>query len=323
MCCRSLPSSCWATSWAGSGFSRKIFWRSRTGLVYYVFFPVLLFWKIGGSGGVSAINWPQMSGVLGTLFILFLLSLLYARITRMPRQQIGAFSQCCFRFNTYVGFAVILSARGEAGVTGFGVLISLIIPILNILSVGTLIWFSQEHYSFFDKAKLVCKSLITNPLIVSCLLGIAYGQSIGGFPDSFANLFQLLAAASLPLALLSIGQSLTFHRVKDYLRPALVSCLIKLLIGPLIGLLLLRICHVTGIYLEVAMIFLALPTSAAAYILSSQLKSDSHLASACIAMSTPALLHQSFGGIAVVTTRGREQFRPQNGSVFRQRFVME
>jgi hypothetical protein len=60
----------------------------------------------------------------------------------------------------------------------------------------------------------------------------------------------------------------------------------KLVILPLTGYLLLNAFNATGISFKVGMIYFALPTSTTLYILSSQLSSDTQLASAAIALST-------------------------------------
>jgi hypothetical protein len=115
-------------------FVEKGFFTSADRVVYFIFFPVMLFWKIGGTDSAESINWALTSTVLGLLTGAWLLSLVYAKFTKMPANQVGAFSQCCYRFNTYVGLAVILSALGEDGVTEFGILISVVIPYLNVHS---------------------------------------------------------------------------------------------------------------------------------------------------------------------------------------------
>jgi predicted permease len=113
-----------------------------------------------------------------------------------------------------------------------------------------------------------------------------YSHSIGRFPLFLTNSFKLAAYTALPLALLSIGGSLTFKGLKKNFGLALKASALKLVILPLAGLLLFKLMHVTGMAFHVGMIFLALPASPAIYILSSQLNSDTELATAAIVLST-------------------------------------
>ena len=91
---------------------------------------------------------------------------------------------------------------------------------------------------------------------------------------------------ALPLAMLSIGGALTLSTVKDHFKLSLIASTFKLLALPLIGYGYLVAFGVSDLGLKIGLIYFTLPTSPALYILSSQLNSDTNLASASIALST-------------------------------------
>ena len=182
--------------------------------------------------------------------------------------------------------AVVLNALGEEGARQFSILIGLIIPIINVLAVTTLSWYSGIKVSLLQRVRSTLKALASNPLIIACLAGIAYWKMIGGFPIFIDNTFRLAAFVTLPLALFSIGGTLTLGGVKDHLKLSLIACVFKLILLPVAGYLLLDLFKTNGISFKVGMIYFALPTSTALYILSSQLRSDTQLASVSIALST-------------------------------------
>ena len=130
------------------------------------------------------------------------------------------------------------------------------------------------------------KEIVSNPLVLSCAAGLAYSRSVGSFPAYIENTFRLISAAALPLALISIGGALTMKGLRNNLGISTVAAAIKLLVLPLVGFFVLREFQVTGISFKVGMIFFTLPTSASIYVLSSQLNSDTELASAAIVLST-------------------------------------
>jgi predicted permease len=66
----------------------------------------------------------------------------------------------------------------------------------------------------------------------------------------------------------------------------MLASVIKLLVLPLVGYLFLMKLEVSGIPFKVGMIYFTLPTSPAIFVLSSQLNSDTELASASIIVST-------------------------------------
>ncbi|MCF8034255.1 MAG: AEC family transporter [Desulfarculaceae bacterium] len=268
------------------GWAPQAFFTASDRLVYFVFFPALLFWKIGAAGSELVLPLGLVGAVLLSVTAVWGLSLLYCRLAGVSPYQAGTFSQVSYRFNTYIGMAVVLSAFGEEGIGVFGVIISVAIPFINLLAVGTLVWFSQAEFSGMQKGKLVIKAILVNPLILACLAGIAWAHSGLAFPVFVQRSFALSAALSLPLALLSIGNSLALDKLKGRLGLSFVSCVLKLGALPLVGWALLSLAGVSGLGLAVAMVFLSLPTATSAYVLSTQMNSDADLAGAAIVLST-------------------------------------
>jgi predicted permease len=268
------------------GLTHDPFLKTADKLIYYIFFPVLLFWKIGAAASDRIGDPGLYKAAICAVVSIYILSSLYIKIFRVPAYQAGSFSQSCYRFNTYIGMAIMLNALAEDGARQFSILIGLIIPIINILAVSTLSWYSEKKVSLPQRMGLTAKALISNPLIIACISGIVYWKLIGGFPVFIDNTFRLASFVTLPLALFSIGGALTLSSMKDHFKLSLVACVFKLAILPLVGYLFLNAFDATGISFKVGMIYFTLPTSTALYILSSQLSSDTQLASAAIALST-------------------------------------
>jgi predicted permease len=273
------------------------FLRTSDRLVYYVFFPLMLFWKIGSAPLHFDDGWRYLTASILAVVAVCGLSLLYIRLRPVPSFQAGSFNQGCYRFNTYIGMAVLINAFGEAGVQLYGILIGLIIPIINVLCVSVLIWYDTDGDSQHgSRLAVTLRSLIANPLILACVGGILYSRTVGAFPTPIDNTLKLMSQVTLPLALFSIGGSLTFSNLRTNMGLAFIAAGFKLAALPIVGLLFLWLFGVTGLAWKVSMLFFTLPTSTAIYILSSQLHSDTELASAVIVIST--LL--SFGSMALV-----------------------
>ncbi|MBU1568025.1 MAG: AEC family transporter [Proteobacteria bacterium] len=268
------------------GLTDSIFLTTADRLIYYFFFPIMLFWKIGGASLDNGIDWDFCLACLCALLAMYLLSTLVIKLLPVADFQAGSFSQSCYRFNTYIGVAVILNSLGAEGVKYFGIMIGFTIPIINLFAVSTCIWFSGKDVGFRRRIVIVGRSLVANPLILGCLAGILYSRLFGSFPVFVNNSLSLISSVALPLALISIGGALSFAGVRGNLAPALLGALLKLAVLPLLGWLFFYLFNVTGLPFKVGMIFLALPTSTAIYVLSSQMNSDTKLASAAIVVST-------------------------------------
>lgn len=268
------------------GLTDAVFLQTADRLIYYFFFPIMLFWKIGGASLDQGIDWNFCLASLCALLAMFFCSILVIKLFGISDYQAGSFAQSCYRFNTYIGVAVILNSLGSEGVKYFGIVIGFAIPLINLFAVSTLIWFSGREVGTARRLRIVGRALVANPLILGCLAGIAYSKMFGSFPAFINNSLSLISMVALPLALLSIGGSLTFAGVKGNLAPAILAAGLKLVALPLFGLLFYTLFQVTGLPFKVGMIFLALPASTAIYVLSSQMNSDTDLASASIVMST-------------------------------------
>ncbi len=273
------------------------FLKTSDRLVYFIFFPAMLFWKIGGAESDGGIDWNFCLAALSAVMVIYLLSTLYIRFA-VADYEAGSFSQSCYRFNTYIGMAIIINALGEEGVRQFGLLIGFLIPIINVLAVSTLTWYAGGPLSGKTRLRQAGRAMVSNPLIIACVAGLLYSRTVGGFPTFFNNTLGLMAAITLPLALLSIGGALTFAGLRDYWGPSLAGTFFKLVLLPSTGWGLFRWMGIDGLDLQIGMIFFALPTSPAIYVLSSQLKSDTRLASAVIVLSTAL----SFVSLTIVLT---------------------
>ena len=263
-----------------------VFLKMADRLTYFIFFPALLFWKIGGASAALTNGTGLYKAVICAVLTVYVLSTLFIKLYKVPDFKAGTFSQSCYRFNSYIGVAIVLSALGEDGIKQFGILIGMIIPIINVLCVSTLIWFSEERVEPARRLWQTIKALISNPLILACISGIIYANIWQGFPPFIDNTLKLASYIALPLAMLSIGGALTLGTVRDHFKLSLIASLFKLLVLPLVGYGYLMAFGVSDLGLKIGLIYFTLPTSPALYILSSQLNSDTNLASASIALST-------------------------------------
>jgi len=278
------------------GITDETYIRVSDKLVYFIFFPALLFWKIGKPAPSAGVDWQLVVAVLISVFVVFVISLATARLLGVTNHEVGSFAQGCIRFNSYIGLAVVLAVLGDDGIRGFGVLIGFVIPFINVLVVGTLIWFSRESYSMSHKAVLLVKSMVSNPLIIACLAGIGYSSLNVSFPVFVDSTLAMMSFLPLPLALISIGGSMTLSGFRGHLFKSSAAAVFKLAILPVVGYFVVKFLGVSDQGAKLAIIFFALPTSPAGYILSAQLDSDVDLATASIVLST--LL--SIGSLSVV-----------------------
>jgi predicted permease len=101
-----------------------------------------------------------------------------------------------------------------------------------------------------------------------------------------AGTLRLVSSLSLPLALISLGGSLSFRGIRSERLPAALAVLMKLLLLPLLGLILLRAFDVSGLGYRITVLLLACPTAVVTYIMAVELGGDSKLSASIVMWST-------------------------------------
>jgi len=178
------------------------------------------------------------------------------------------------RFNTYIGLAAASALFGDAGLVWAAMAVGVMIPLINVLCVlAFAIAGSQAELS----ASRVAKQLATNPLILSCLLGLALNATGIGLPGWSAPTLALIGATALPLGLLAVGVALTPRSIGGDVGAILISSLFKFVALPVFMLSFGYWLALPTQALQVLLLLAALPTAASAFILARQLGGDTRL----------------------------------------------
>lgn len=278
----------------GLGFSLK-----RTGLVkseflfelnrfiYYVALPALLFFKIATADFYASFNGVLLGVLIAGIVLTFLLTYGYGKYRNYSPGVQGAFCQGAFRGNlAYVGLAIIYSAYGESGFAVAGILLGFLVPIMNCLSVVALILPRKQESQLELGMAFWFRQILSNPLIIASFVGVMWSFLEIPLPEIVSRALSILTGMSLPLALVAIGASFSFRKLRGDLGLAALSAGIKIIVMPVFvagGLLCL---DVGGQELGIGVILAGTPTATAAYIMAQQMKSDAELSGAIIMLST-------------------------------------
>jgi predicted permease len=265
-------------------FPSADFWPQLDRLTYYVLIPAMLIYKLSTATLQSSTDALVMIKVVfASLLIMTLLLVIIQRFIRFSGPIFSSVYQGAIRYNTYVYLALIDALYADEGIVLAAFLITFAIPFINVLSVSIFgIYVQDGKFSF----KQLGKSIISNPLIIACLLGGFLNFSTIGLPFGVGSLVQMLGAPGIPLGLLSIGVGLQFRSLGT-LRPDFwISSIAKLVILPIIMAGLCVLLNVEGLMFNIVVLFGAMPTAAAAYILARQMGGDVGLMSTLITGQT-------------------------------------
>ena len=256
------------------------FWRGAEKLNYLILFPVLLFNNLA----YIKLELATITQVLLALFIIIIITALTLWVAKaffhIPIARFGVYVQSQIRFNTYIGLSIMSLLFGAQGMQMFAMMIALAIPLVNVISV---LAFSQGQGL---KPAQILFSLIKNPLILGCLVGIIFNLLQLSLFSGLEQLFKILASMSLPLGLICVGAALQFADLKhDYSR-LLLNTVGRLMVVPGLAYLICYALNLNQFGTIVLVVFFALPTASASYILTRYFNGDSQLMAGIISLQT-------------------------------------
>jgi len=264
-------------------FPSNEFWANADKLTYYVLMPSLLVYKLSTASldGLDAIDFV-LTGILGILAVLVVNLILNSK-SKTSGASFSSVVQGAVRFNTYVYLALITAIFGDEGIALAALLITFAIPLINVICITIFAVFVNDKKATFLG---MLKSIITNPLIIACILGGGINYLDFALPIITLNLLKILSASALPMGLLSIGFSLDLSSVKEAKAELIISSVLKLLVMPLFMYLIGTYFALSTILLSIVIIFAAMPTAPSSFILSRQLGGDTRLMASIITFQT-------------------------------------
>ena len=258
-------------------------------LVYYILLPALLFHEIGTTDFRQAFSGPLVAGGYAATIATFLLAFFASRALGLGPSETGAFVQGTFRANlAYVGLPIVFNAVGPAGLRKAGILLGLIVPLLNGLSIVALMvpHDAGKGEGIATTASRIARQIAANPIILACLAGIAWSVLKLSFPGMIDRSFRILTPATLPLALLCLGGSFSFERARKGFAVAALAAFLKGVVLTGIGIALYRWMGLSGDDMRIGAIMLGCPTAVVTYVMAARLRGDTDLAGTIIIVST-------------------------------------
>jgi predicted permease len=252
-------------------------------MVFQVFMPALLFYNIYKTDLHISIQPKLMLFVLMEIIMMWLLALAVG-IKADPRsQKRGALIQGMFRSNFILfGLPIIINLFGSSGAGVTSMLIAIVIPLYNVLSVITLEIFRDCRLSIKD----IFSGIFKNPLIIASLVGASFLFLQIQLPQFLERTVSGLANIATPLALVIMGAGFQIHMVKENARNLILAVLMKLLLVPTLFVFAAIAAGYRGVELATIMILFSAPTAVSSFPMAKQMESDGDLASEIIAFTT-------------------------------------
>ena len=268
------------------GFITPDFLHQGNRLVYYIAIPAMIFSSISKAALKTQMNFAVISITLTSLVVIAAVATGITRFLKIKRSSKGSFIQSSFHGNLgYIGLAVAFYYLGDGGFVKAAILSGFVMILQNIMAVIILQYHkgnNKDRPKMFD----TMKKTMANPVILSALAGILFSLSNIQMPLIIDRALEILKGMALPLALLIIGASLSFEKIKPRFLNVLVSSFLKVIIPPAIGLLLFKVLSIAPEDYLPGLILLASPTATLTYIMAKEIGGDPDFAVAAISICT-------------------------------------
>lgn len=262
----------------------KDFWHHAEHLVFYVLFPCLLFTSVANSKieiGTSAVF---LATAVGAMLLAVVTSGLLRFLTKVDAVTFASVFQLGFRFNTYIGFALVSRLFGEEGFALMALLIAVWVPISNSIAVGVLASAVARREIEVGSSQNACKAsvrmqvttstikaIIKNPLIIATALGLVVNVTQCPVPSVAMQFLTHLGKASLAMGLLCIGAGMRFSGMRSTLGLLGLCTVQRLVLVPAVAVAVAHLVGIAPLAAGVCILFAALPTAQSCYVMTTSM----------------------------------------------------
>jgi malonate transporter len=186
-----------------------------------------------------------------------------------------------------IGIPLVLTALGEQGA----------VPLFLIVGLNSLVLYSTATIvietgrgSGEGLARLpinVGRGLVTNPIVMSMVLGFGCGLLGWRLPGPIDTLFKTFGTAAAPCALFAMGATLAQYRIAGNIAESLTLVGLKLIVHPLIVLVLATyVFELEPLYRLVAVVLAGMPSGVNSFLFASRYDTGVATATTSIFLST-------------------------------------
>lgn len=257
--------------------------KEMNDVVFKVLLSTMVFYNIYQSDLAEDFDFGLLLYAVAALFLSF--AILCLAVGRKVRDRAVApvLIQGIYRSNFVLfGLQVTASICGEGQLGMATVLISVIIPLFNVLAVILFECYRQQGVH----VKPLLKGILTNPLIIASALGllsVCSGIRLGNVLEDALNSISRMAT---PMSLILLGATITFGGIKKYWKYTALCAIGRLVVIPAVFLPAAALLGIRGPGLVALMVMFGSPTAVSSFPMASQMGGNAELAGQIVAVTT-------------------------------------
>ncbi len=272
-------------------FLSKEFLHDLNNFIYWIGLPLLIIKSLADATSLPHETLKIIMLFLGASGVVVVLSFILCKGMQVRAVSIGTFVQAAFRGNlAFVAIPVILFAMKNHSQEKIDNILTMAIftfaPTMifyNIASVIVLVKYSGDAKQ--QSVKKMFISVLSNPLILSSIVGVILYYSPYKIPKMLMDSFAYVGNVSGPTALICVGGAMAHASLHGQKFNSIVAAILKVFILPIIAYSCTFAFKLSEPSMFVLLILSASPTATASYVLVKVMKGDEDLASTAIVLS--------------------------------------
>ncbi len=256
-------------------------------ILYWAALPALLFRSILGVGS-GIFSDPNLFWAVHVTFLVApAISLIMARaFTKDKKRNAVSVLSSIRSNNVFMGLAAVTIAMGQEGLEAVSLYLAVSLLGFNLISItwAQIVLFGRVTFrslvgNFFQ--------LLKNPLIISCILGVACASlGLKKLPFWLDAAFKMVGDTGSGIALIAIGASLRFENLGQIFRSALRDSLFKLFIHPALVWVAFLVWPVNLLLRNAVVLVSAMPVAVNTFVIAQNMGMDPDYAGDVVALST-------------------------------------
>lgn len=234
------------------------------------------------------------------ILIIVALSMIFVPILTKDRGKQASIVQGLNRTN-YVLLAIPIceSLCGSESIGVTALLVSIIVPILNLLAVFVLQYYCGNTTSI----KQTIIEIFKNPMIIASVVGFLVQLLCIPIPGFLSSTINKLSDSATPIALIVLGATIELSNMKVNLKELVIFNILKLIIIPVIVVSIsVLVFHYQGIVLSSILVLFAGPVAVSSFPMAEVMGADGKLAAEIVFTTTIMCLFTLFIWIILLSS---------------------
>lgn len=246
--------------------------RAFTSFVFYFCLPLMLFHNLANAPVSEDFNSHYVMAYALASLIMYFLAYALARwgFHRSPPEQAVQGLAASFGHTVFMTIPIAAALYGEASLLPVALLIAVEMGVIVPLAIVLLEIERSEVRNFGGAATKAIRSVVTSPIILSILAGIAVALLGIELPEILDGIVNLVRGATIPAALYAIGASLAGLSFSQRIGETGSMVIGKILIYPFVVFLIMStVPDLSPQWRNIAIIAAATPIGASVYLVAS------------------------------------------------------